>query len=122
VIDAVVAASRREKPVADGFYVDFAALQQAAEGVTDTINAMVTRKVSDIDAPRHAFGHDRLGDTVADFCDRWEVGVEHLVKDSREVAERLNRSVNAYLHVDSAVQKSFAGIVQRSTGSDPAAQ
>lgn len=58
-----------------GFYVDFTALREAAEGVN--LNAMATRKVSDIDAPKVAFGHDGLAGVVGDFCDRWEIGVEH---------------------------------------------
>lgn len=107
--------------MADGFSVDFGALQKAAEGVTDTLGAMATRKVSDIDAPKQAFGHDRLADTVADFCDRWELGVEHLTKDAAAFADQLNASVTAYLHADAAVQKTFDGIVQRASGPDPAA-
>lgn len=75
----------------DGFYVDFAALQQAAEGVTDVLSAMATKQVSDIDAPRPAFGHDSLGDKVADFCDRWNIGVGHLASDAHEVADQASR-------------------------------
>lgn len=90
--------------------------------MTDTLTAMATRKASDIDAPKHAFGHDRLADTVADFCDRWELGVEHLAKDAAAFADRLNASVTAYLHVDAAVRKKFDGIVQRASGPDPAAE
>ena len=108
--------------MADGFYVDLGALQNAAEGVTDTINAMATKKVSDIDAPKSAFGHDQLGDTVADFCGRWQIGVEHLAKDAREIADRLVASANAYLYVERTVQGSFDGILQTSDGADPAAQ
>ncbi|MEV0052632.1 hypothetical protein AB0H34_19275 [Saccharopolyspora shandongensis] len=49
----------------DGFRVDLTALTHASEGVRDTINAMNRRKVSDIDSPADAFGHDRLATTVA---------------------------------------------------------
>jgi hypothetical protein len=108
--------------LAEGFFADLGALQKAAEGVTDTLNAMATKKVSDIDAPESAFGHDGLGGTVADFCDRWEIGIEHLAKDTQEIANRLTASVNAYLHVERAAQRSFEAILQRSTGPDPAAQ
>ncbi|HEX6501358.1 MAG TPA: hypothetical protein VF054_20350 [Micromonosporaceae bacterium] len=108
--------------MADGFFVDFGALYKAAEGVTDTLGAMATRKVSDVDAPKHAFGHDRLAGTVADFCDRWEIGVEHLTKDAQAIADQLNACVNAYLHVDATIRKTFDGIVQRASGPDPAAQ
>jgi hypothetical protein len=108
--------------VTDGFYVDFSALQQAAEGVTDVLGAMATKKVSDIDAPKQAFGHDSLGGTVGDFCDRWNIGVGHLVSDAQEVADRLTASVNAYEHVDAVAAGKFATVVQAPTGPDPAAQ
>ena len=108
--------------MADGFYVDFGALHDAAEGITDTLDAMATKKVSDIDAPRSAFGHDGLAGTVADFCDRWEIGVEHLTKDAEAVVGRLNDAVGAYLRVDSNMQKTFAGFVRQPGGPDPAAE
>jgi hypothetical protein len=106
----------------DGFSVDLAALQKAAEGVTDTLNALATKKVSDIDAQKSAFGHDKLGGTVSDFCERWQIGVEHLAKDGQEVADRLNASVNAYAHVERKTHAGFHGMLQQSTGPDPAAQ
>jgi hypothetical protein len=108
--------------VSDGFYVDFTALEQAAEGVTDVLSAMATTKVSDIDAPQRAFGHDSLGDKVADFCDRWNIGVGHLASDAAEIADRLNASVDAYQHVDSVVAGKFASVVQSPSGPDPAAR
>jgi hypothetical protein len=108
--------------MADGFYVDFAALQAAAEGVTDVLGAMATRKVSDVDASKSAFGNDGLGAAVADFCDRWNIGVGHLVSDAQEMADRLIASVNAYQHVDTVVAGKFSAIVQSATGPDPAAQ
>ena len=62
--------------MSDGFSVYLDALRRAAEGVTDTLDAMATRKVSDIDAAKSGFGHDGLADTVSDFCDRWNIGVD----------------------------------------------
>jgi hypothetical protein len=106
----------------DGFSVDLAALQKAAEGVTDTLNALATKKVSDIDADKSAFGHDKLGGTVGDFCERWQIGVEHLAKDGQEVADRLNMSVAAYLHVERSVHGTFNAPLQQASGTDPAAQ
>jgi hypothetical protein len=108
--------------VADGFSVDLDALHKAAEGVTDTLNAVATKKVSDIQAPKAAFGHDELADTVADFCGRWEIGVEHLSSDGQQIVDRLNRSVLAYDTVEREAHHALTGILQRSTGSDPAAE
>lgn len=83
---------------------------------------MATKKVSDIDADKSAFGHDALGGTVSDFCERWEIGVEHLAKDGQEVADRLATSVNAYTRVERVTHANMQGILQQSTGPDPAAR
>jgi hypothetical protein len=112
---------RRWYGMADGFSVDLGALQSAAEGVTDTLNAMATKRVKDVDADKSAFGHDKLGGTVGDFCERWDIGVSHLIKDGQEFAGRLVDCANAYTHLERTSQAKFDAIL-RSTGPDPAAQ
>jgi hypothetical protein len=97
-------------------------LRNAAEGVTDTLDKMATRMVSDIDAAKEAFGHDGLAAAVEDFCDRWEIGVEHLTKDAAEVVGRLNWSVTQYQQIEGSVQRSMDGILQRLDQPDPAVQ
>lgn len=108
--------------MSDGFSVDLEALRRAAEGVSDTLDAMATKKVSDIDAAKPAFGHDKLAGTVSDFCDRWNIGVEHLAKDGLEVVGRLNACVAAYSHVERVVHGSFDGMLRQADGPDPGAQ
>jgi hypothetical protein len=105
--------------MAEGFRVDLEALQQAADGVNGTLDQLSEHKVSDID--RSAFGHDHLGDTVADFGDRWQRGVENLAKDGREIAGRLTDSVRTYRKVEEGLHDHLQGILQRFTGPDPAA-
>jgi hypothetical protein len=105
--------------VAEGFTVDLGALERAAEGVNNTLDELAAKKVKDIDADRGAFGHDDLADTVADFCERWEIGVEHLAKDGQEVSARLTQSVARYLKIDSLLKGHLDGILQRSSGDDP---
>lgn len=105
----------------EGFAVDLDALRRAADGVTDTLDAMATKKVSDIDAAKSAFGHDGLADTVSDFCDRWNIGVEHLAKDGQEIVGRLNACVLAYAQVERTAQVAFDGMLRQSTGPDPGA-
>ncbi|HEY3689574.1 MAG TPA: hypothetical protein VGL46_04645 [Pseudonocardiaceae bacterium] len=105
--------------MAEGFTVDLGALERAAEGVNNTLDELAAKKVKDIDADRGAFGHDDLADTVADFCERWEIGVEHLAKDGQEVSARLTQSVARYLKIDSLLKGHLDGILQRSSGDDP---
>jgi hypothetical protein len=80
----------------DEFYVDLEALEKAASGINTTLDAMATKKVSDVDSPRESFGHDELASAVEDFCDRWNIGVENLATDGSEVADRLNQCVKRY--------------------------
>jgi hypothetical protein len=107
--------------MADVFQVDLGALEDAAEGINTTLNQVRAAKVEQIDGNRAAYGHDHLADMVADFCDRWEIGVEHLATDGHEVALRLSHSVQAYLHADTAAKGRMDGIYGRSSGPDPAA-
>lgn len=104
----------------DGFRVDLPALKKAAEGVNSTIGAMAKKRVRDIDCPADGFGHDRLAATVAEFCDRWDMGVENLTEDAKEIAGRLAHCVQVYRQTDEAARAHFEGITQRSSGDDPA--
>jgi hypothetical protein len=105
----------------DGKWVPGRARGAAADGVTETLNQLATKKVSDIDAKKADFGDDDLGETVSDFCDRWELGVEHLAKDVQEIATRLNASVEAYLRTEQANQVGLDGVLAAPSDDDPAA-
>lgn len=94
------------------FYVDLDALQDAASGINTTLDAMATKKVSDIDAPKDAFGHDELATAVLDFCDRWNIGVENLAKDGAEVSDRLNQCVKRYQAAEVANQTNLNRAIQ----------
>jgi hypothetical protein len=107
--------------VSDGFRVDLGALEDAATGINQTLNDLKAKRIDDLDGRRADYGHQRLADTIADFCDRWEIGVEHLAADGQEIASRLSRSVQSYLQVDKNAQGRMDGIVQRPSGPDPAA-
>jgi len=108
--------------VSGGFLVDLFSLQQAADGVNGTLDEVGQQNVSAIKCGKSAMGHDHLADTVSDFCDRWQLGVDHLAKDGREIADRLSLSVTVYRRVEQGIRDHINGILQQSTGSDPAAQ
>lgn len=103
----------------DGFHVDLAALKGAAEGINGVLDQVSRRKVSDIDCAPEAVGHGRLSEVVADFCDRWSIGVENLAKDAQEVSGRLTECVKSYEEVDRGALDRFDQILRSS--SDPAA-
>lgn len=106
-------------PGVAGFEVDLGSLEKAAEGVNNTLHELSTKKVNDIVGSKGDYGNNDLADTVADFGSRWELGVEHLAKDGQEIADRLSKSVEGYLKVDSHLKGEFDGILQRGTGDDP---
>lgn len=105
--------------MSEGFRVDLGALEKAAEGVNATLYDLNTKKVSDLVGDQGDIGHAHLAETVTDFCDRWELGIEHLAKDGQEIASRLSRSVQSYLHTDSSLKGHLDGILERHSGGDP---
>ncbi|NUQ97741.1 MAG: hypothetical protein HOY79_14695 [Streptomyces sp.] len=107
--------------MSEGFSVDLDALREAASGISSTLDAMATKKVSDIDAPKDDFGHDELASAVNDFCDRWNIGVSHLASDGAEVSDRLNHCVTNYEAAEQHIQLSTQGILESSSGKDPGA-
>jgi hypothetical protein len=106
--------------MSDGFQVDLGALENAATGINKTLNDLKAKRIDDLDGRAADYGHDKLAETIADFCDRWELGVEHLATDGQEVVSRLNHSVQAYLKVDQAAKGRMDGVLQQRTGADPA--
>lgn len=104
----------------DGFRIDVTALQQAAAGVANTIFAVQQQRVNKIDPDRSAFGHDHLADTLSAFCDRWHIGVGHLTSDGQEFSGRLTDCAIAYAKADHQGADLSNGILQATTGADPA--
>jgi hypothetical protein len=108
--------------MADGFSVELPALEGASAGITMTLEELGVARIDSLDGDRGAYGDDHLAGAVADFCERWQIGVEHLAVDGQEVADRLNHCVQAYRQVDASARDRLHGVVQRSSGRDPAAE
>jgi hypothetical protein len=108
--------------VSDGFRIDLGALESAAAGVDETLADLKAARVDSLDGNAADYGHNRLAKTVEDFCDRWEIGVEHLATDGQEIVQRLNDSLSAYLAADQAAKGRMDGIYSSASGPDPAAK
>jgi hypothetical protein len=104
-----------------GFKVDLTALVKAAEGVNGTVADISSDKVSGIPGSQSSYGNDALGSTVADFCSRWQIGVQNLANDANQVASRLALCAVAYATAEKKTVAAISGILQRSNGTDPAA-
>jgi hypothetical protein len=105
--------------VAGGFQVDLGALEDAAAGVNTTLVDMKGHAVRDLAGAPDDYGHADLAGVAADFCTRWDLGVENLARDGQQVATRLSYSVAAYLRVDAAATGLLDGMLQRTAGEDP---
>jgi hypothetical protein len=86
--------------MAGGFRVDLSALEQAAAGVNGTLEEVSQRSVGEIPHDASAIGHQGLADTLSDFLDRWQRGVDNLATDGQQIASRLTANVNAYRKVE----------------------
>lgn len=104
-----------------GFEVDLTCLVRAAEGVNGVITDMEYSRVANIGGPGADYGNGDLSSVMSDFCARWEIGVENLTKDASEVAVRLTQSAEAYAEAEKKNVSMISGILQRRTGTDPAA-
>lgn len=105
--------------MSDGFRVDLGALEKAAEGVNATLYQLNATKVNDLVGNQGDIGHGHLAETVTDFCDRWDLGIEHLAKDGQEIASRLSKCVQNYLHTDNSLKGYLDGILEHHSGGDP---
>jgi hypothetical protein len=109
--------------MSDGYFVDLSAMHAAIEGIQQTLDAVSVSAVKDIDPPPDSFGHEGLGDAVAEFCERWDLGVGHLAGDAAEVGDRLRVTAATYEQADALSMQAIApsGTSVQGSGADPAA-
>jgi|SRR5215217_7923273 len=102
-----------DDPLDRGFYVELNALDSAANGINDTLRDMSTIKIEKICGPEEMYGSGQLRDAFEHFCDRWQEGVEILLKDSGQVTHALTEAAAIYRVLDetTADQLSGAGVV-----------
>lgn len=83
-----------------GFQVDVGALKRASDGIDGVLQDVRAQKVGGIDPDADAVGHDKLAESLSDFTDRWQRGVDNLAKDGQAIAARLRHSLAAYEQVE----------------------
>jgi len=71
-------------------------MDAAAVAIQQTIDAAAVRRVRDLDARREEFGDHGLAAAVSEFCTRWDIGLENLGQDAREIVQRLQESAATY--------------------------
>jgi hypothetical protein len=93
----------------DGFSVDVNALTAAGQGIRDLMGKLDEKKVEDIDCDSDAVGHGGLAGKLESFCDRWQIGVENLLEDGAQIAQRLLDSAAAYRDRDNSAAAAMGG-------------
>jgi hypothetical protein len=82
------------------FAVDLRALIEAAKGTAEAVQLMKDKDVEDFVPTEQACGSSVVWDAVAEFKDRWELGVNELVGDVEEISGRLGKVAMAYADFD----------------------
>jgi hypothetical protein len=94
------------------FHVDVAKVTEAATGVAASIGDQHQFELRKLPGPAGQYGDDDLHDALAKYCDRWNDGLDILIKDTKAISDSLFRVAQAY-------QASDQGAASRLT-SDPA--
>jgi hypothetical protein len=97
---------KKVTPMAGGFSVDRAALNDTAQGINDSIAALkdlgldetaeVGRGFSGVSLSGLQAGDADLAAAFGGFCDRWSWGVRSLVQDGDQFAQRLGLTAGIY--------------------------
>ncbi len=82
------------------FEVDLIALERAARGVADTVEFFKDKDVEDLVPVESAVGHEAVWGALAEFKDRWELGLNTLMRDVEEAAGRLGMVLRNYAQFD----------------------
>jgi hypothetical protein len=98
--------------MAEGFQVDLTALRQAARAVHDSLDSIHAMRVPELGQDTTAFGHDRLGSAVTDFCSHWATGVQHLTTDAQAFASQLSACTTGYHQGDQTAREHLNEILQ----------
>jgi hypothetical protein len=95
-----------------GFHVDVAKVAEAAKGIAATIGDQHQFELRKLPGDPGQYGDAHLHDALAEYCDRWNDGLDILIGDAKAISDSLFRVAQAY-------QASDQGAATRLT-SDPA--
>jgi hypothetical protein len=84
------------------FEVDLPVLVSAARGVTETIQLLKDKDVEDLVPGEGAVGHPAVWNALDEFKDRWELGLNNLMRDAEEAGSRLTTVATNYANFDRA--------------------
>lgn len=88
----------------DGFDVDVDALRGAASGIGKTIHDRDVCEIRGVCGDAEQYGSDAVHGAFADFCGRWQYGVEVLLDDAEGIRDALDRAASAYQATDEGMR------------------
>jgi hypothetical protein len=94
------------------FEVDLQALVEAAQGTAESVQLFKDKDVEDLVPSEGDVGVDDVWDALDEFKDRWERGMNNLVKDVEEVAGRLGKIAMNYAEFDKAGNETLTAVAK----------
>ena len=92
------------------FEVDLESLVAAAKGTIETVQLFKDKDVEDLVPEKGDLGSDTVWDAVDEFKDRWERGMNNLVKDMEEAGGRLAKIASNYANFDKEGHDSLSAV------------
>ncbi|MCR6484079.1 hypothetical protein M8542_14755 [Amycolatopsis sp. OK19-0408] len=85
-----------------GFHVDVDVLDNAAEGIAQSVHDQETFELRGLCGDAGLYGHAGVHSALADYCARWSAGLDTLVEDAGMIGDCLKRTSDAYRGIDEA--------------------
>jgi hypothetical protein len=85
-----------------GFHVEINVLESAAAGIRQSVADQKGSALEDLDGGSATYGHDGVHGAMATFCDRWNEGLDILIKDADAIGDILGKAAQAYRDADAA--------------------
>ena len=85
-----------------GFHVEINVLESAAAGIRQSVADQKGSALEDLDGGSATYGHDGVHGAMETFCDRWNEGLDILIKDADAIGDILGKVAQAYREADAA--------------------
>lgn len=79
-----------------GFHVDVAKVTEAANGIAASIGDQHQFELRKLPGHADQYGDGDLHDALAEYCNRWNDGLDILTNDAKAISDSLLRVAQAY--------------------------
>lgn len=92
------------------FEVDLETLVEAAQGTAETVQLFKDKDVHDLIPSAGDVGSDVVWGALDEFKNRWELGMNNLVRDVEEISGRLGQVASSYAEFDTEGRERLSGV------------